>query len=202
MEVQIQELIDKIKADGVGEAEKNKAAILSTAQQQAADIVNAAKKEAEQLLTNAKADADKFKATGKQAIIQAGRDLILNLRSEITKIFDAILAREIQGSFSAEFLPRIIADLIHSWAEKGRTEVDVLLSVSDQEKIRDTILSLLRQEFKKGVEIKAAPDITAGFRISEKEGSAYYDLSDQGIAESLKPLLNAGLAACIDEALK
>lgn len=201
MEVQIQELIDKIKNEGVAEAEKSKADILQAAEDQAAALVNDAKKEAEKIVSEARREADKFHATGKQAVIQAGRDLILNLKAEITRLFNGILDREIARALDRDTLKTVLVNLLRTWGEKGGEDLEVLLSPGDKEALGDYLLAQLKDTFKKGVEIKATPDINAGFRISEKNGSAYYDLTDQGLGESLKPLLNTTLADCVQQAL-
>ena len=47
---------------------------------------------------------------------------------------------------------------------------------------------------KKGVEIMASSQLQAGFRVSEKGGSAYYDFSDRGITDVLMDFLNPKVA--------
>jgi V/A-type H+-transporting ATPase subunit E len=61
-------------------------------------------------------------------------------------------------------------------------------------------LSRLVEELKKGFELKPLPTLEAGFRIGLKDGSAYYDFSDQGIAEILAEYLNPRLSELMSQA--
>ena len=56
-------------------------------------------------------------------------------------------------------------------------------------------------EMKKGIVIKALPDIKAGFRIMEKDGTAYYNITEEGIAEFLGEYLNPKLAGLFTQTL-
>ena len=50
MELQIQDLVDSIKRDGIAEAEKRAAEIVSDAQEKASELVRNANKEAQRLI--------------------------------------------------------------------------------------------------------------------------------------------------------
>jgi V/A-type H+-transporting ATPase subunit E len=52
----------------------------------------------------------------------------------------------------------------------------------------------LSEELKKGVVLKPVAHIDAGFRVGEKNGSAYYDFTAGGVAEILAEYLNPRLA--------
>jgi V/A-type H+-transporting ATPase subunit E len=55
---------------------------------------------------------------------------------------------------------------------------------------------------KKGIELKPFPELQAGFRIAMKDGSAYYNFSDQGIAEILAEYMNPRIAEIVQEAVE
>jgi len=60
----------------------------------------------------------------------------------------------------------------------------------------------LAGEFKKGVELKSNRKLTSGFRISNKEGSVYYDFSAEAVAGLFSTYLNPKLAEILKEASK
>ena len=70
----------------------------------------------------------------------------------------------------------------------------------DLEKLEKQLKSRLAGELKKGVELKPFPEIEAGFRIAMEDGSAYYNFTDQGIAEILAEFLNPKIAEIVQEA--
>ena len=108
MEVQVKELIDRIKSEGIKEAEKKAKEIEGEAHKNAQSIIADANKKAQEIVENAKAEAEKFEITGKHALTQAGRDLILTLRSEITAIFDTLIGKEIKESLTTDVLKEVI----------------------------------------------------------------------------------------------
>jgi V/A-type H+-transporting ATPase subunit E len=55
---------------------------------------------------------------------------------------------------------------------------------------------------KKGVELKADRNLASGFRIANKDGSAYYDFSAESAAEMLSAYLNPRLSEILKTAVK
>ena len=71
MDIQLQELIDKIKKDGVTAAEKTAAEIVEKAQKEADSKIAAAEKKAEELIKNAKAEIERLEKASNDAVTQA-----------------------------------------------------------------------------------------------------------------------------------
>ncbi len=199
MDVQLKELIDKIKTEGVGEADAQAKQIIDDAEHKSAEIIDRAKKEAGDILSKAKAEAAQFEKAGKEAVKQAGRDLILNIRTTLTKLFDSIIKNETSSAMSEEVLKDIIPKIIGSWTSGSEKGIDLLLSADDTKKLEKALLGKLSSEIKGGVEIKPHAGIKSGFRISEKGGDSYYDFTDEGIAENLIQHLNPVLSKIISE---
>ena len=80
MDVQLQELIDKIKRDGVASAETAAQKIISDAEAKAATIVKEAEEKADGILKSAKAETERMEKASEDAITQAGRNLIISFR--------------------------------------------------------------------------------------------------------------------------
>ncbi len=197
MEAQLKELIDKIKTEGVAEAEEKAKQILQEAERQAAGIISGAKKEAERTASAAGKEAERTEQAGKEALKQAGRDLVLNLKGSVTKLFESIVNREIKAALTEDALQKILIELIHAWQKEKKSDIEILLSAQDYKKVKDGMLEKLAAEMKKGVEFKPLPEIQAGFRIGEKDGAVFYDFTDKGITEHLAQYLNPKLADCL-----
>jgi V/A-type H+-transporting ATPase subunit E len=199
MDVQLQELIDKIKSEGIKTAEQESARVLREAEHKANDIIADAHKEASSIIAKAKAEAHRFEQTAKEAVKQAGRNIILSLRTRVIEIFDAVIAEETKQAFSLKVLEEAIVSLIKAWNKERIPNLQVLLSASDLKKIEKQLKSRLAAELKKGVELKPFPELRAGFRIAMKDGSAYYNFSDQGIAEILAEYMNPRIAEIVQQ---
>jgi V/A-type H+-transporting ATPase subunit E len=202
MEVQLQELIDKIKSEGIAKAEKTGKQIRQKAEENAAALIADARKKAEAIVDAAKEKARKFEITGKKAVGQAGRDLLLKLKSDIVNVLDAVIKQEVKGTLTGDVLKEIITRLITAWADKGDADITILLSKSDRKMLEDHFHKKLSKKMKEGITFSSGQGVDAGFRIVEKDGSAFYDLTDKGIAEVLSQYLSPQLKECIENALK
>ena len=198
MEVQLEQLIEKIKKDGPENAEKKSEEIISGAEKKAAAVTAKARKEAEDILASAKKDADRIHHTGKEALKQASRDLLIDLRKEITGIFDRIIRDNVGKALSADSLKNILADTIKSWTENPAGDLAVLVSPKQTEELEKGLKTALAEEMKKGLEIRPASDIKAGFRISLKDGSVFYDFSDGELTEMISRYLNPGIRKILE----
>ncbi|HAE22710.1 MAG TPA: V-type ATP synthase subunit E [Spirochaetaceae bacterium] len=200
MDIRVQELLDKIKRDGVEHAEAEAAKIRAGAEEARAAILEAAKKEAKAIVDKAKADAARDEASGRAALKQASRDLVLAFRGEVEKALGAIVRADVEASFNAETLKKALPGILEAWAKDGRDELAVLVPEKDLEGLNAYFKDKLAAQFKKGVELKPLKNSKAGFRISEKDGAAYYDFSAEAVAGMLGAYLNAQLAAIMAEA--
>ena len=82
MEIQLQELIDQIKKDGVAVAETEANNIVDSAKAEAEKIIADAKAQAEKILADAKIENERMVKSSDDAIRQAGRNLLISFREE------------------------------------------------------------------------------------------------------------------------
>lgn len=199
MDAQLQEIIETIKNEGVKNAEARQQEIIDNANSKAQSIIEDAKKEAESIVSNAKAEAQKHEASGKAALQQAGRDLVLTVRSEIEKLFDKVVHEATGEALTGEKLADAIVAALSNWDESKVGDLQLLLPEKSQKEVEEGLKKRLADAMKQGVEIKPVQSIQAGFRISTKDGSAYYDFSDEGIAEMLSAFVSPRLAELLQQ---
>ena len=202
MDVQLKELIETIKTEGVREAEVQSAEILKNAETRSREIVEQARREADRILSEAKAEAVKFEASGREALKQASRDLLLKMEAQVLKFFDAIIKDEAVSAFSGKILEESVVTIIKEWSSGDSSDLAVLLPQAEYEKLEKSLKSRLADKMKEGVEIKPFSGISAGFRISAKDNSSYYNFTAQGLAEMLAEFLNPRLSSIMKEAVK
>ncbi len=201
MEVQLKELIEKIKIDGVKDAEVKAAGIVKDAEAKAEEIVAKAKKEASRIIAGAKEEAVKSEQSGREALKQAGRDLVLNLQTKITDLFNIIIKKEVTAAMDEKVLAETIVKLIGSW-KNGTDNLQVLLSEKDYRNVENVLRTKLADQIKKGFEVKASKNLDAGFLVSVKDGSAYHNFSAEGISEVLSEYLNPRISSLLNEGVK
>jgi V/A-type H+-transporting ATPase subunit E len=193
MEIQLQELINKIKKDGIESASEEAARVRREAEAEARRIVEAAKKEADGIIAAGKQDAERSEKAGVAALEQASRNLVLAFKGEIQTLLDKIVTRETAAAYSDDVLKAALPELLKNWTSKGGA-VDVLLPEEQLKKLQSWFGDKLAAELKGGVELRADRNLGAGFKIANKDGSAYYDFSAESVAELLSAYLNPRLA--------
>jgi V/A-type H+-transporting ATPase subunit E len=200
MEVQLQELLDKIKNEGVKAAEAEAARIREEAEKRSRDAIQRAEQQAAEIVARAREEAARFEQTSREAVKQAARNAILGVRQGVVGIFDALLARETREALSAQNLTEVIVALVKAWPEKQIASLEALLPPEDLKKLEKGLKARLVEELKKGFELKPLAALEAGFRIAMKDGSAYYNFTDQGIAQILAEYLNPRIAGLMSQA--
>jgi len=202
MEIQVQELIEKIKKDGINIATEEAGRIKAEAENEARRIVESAKKEADNIVTNGKLEAQRSEKAGIAALEQASRNLILAFRDEVQVLLNKIVNDNVSANYKEDVIKTVLPELLKTWAAKGSGDLAVLLPENVLSKVEGFFKEKLAGELSKGVELKSNRKLSSGFHISNKEGSAYYDFSAEAVADLLSTYLNPKLASILKEASK
>jgi V/A-type H+-transporting ATPase subunit E len=202
MDIQLQELIDKIKKEGIESAQTAAAKLKAEAQAEAKRIVEEAKREAQGIIAQGKADAERSEKAGIAAVEQASRNLVLAFKGEIQGLLDKLTAEAVASSYSGDIIKEILPDLIKNWTAKNTDSLSVLLSEGDLKKLDTAFKTKLTSVLKGGVDLKAGKNLGGGFHIAEKDGSAFYDFSVESVANLLSAYLNPKLAETLKGAAK
>ncbi len=203
MDVQLQELIDKIKKDGVTSAENSAQEIISKAEKQAAEIVAQAEAKADGIIKTAKKETTRMEKASEDAITQAGRNIILSFRDSVTKELSALVTAETAKAYSKDLLAKLIPETVKAWCEKtDAADVSVLLGPKELKELETGLRAALKSQIAKGMTIKADKTLANGFRIGIKNGEAFYDFSAESVANLFSSYLNPRTAALMKEAAK
>lgn len=201
MEIQLQDLLDQIKKDGVAAAETEAAAILDAAKAEAEKIVADAQQQADKLLANAKAENARMAQSGEDAIRQAGRNLLISFRESVSRELTAITGQAVSAVYSSEALAQLVIHAVESWAkDPNADDLAVILNTGDLQKLEETILAGLKEKMLQGVTLKANDNFDGGFRIAVNNGSAYYDYSAEAVVDMLSNYLSPKVTQLLKEA--
>ena len=181
MELQIGDLIASIRKEGIDAADQEAEKIVGEARKKAEDILAAANTEAKRLRESAQRDTELLKESANAEVSQAVRDAVLSFKSEIQSEYDKILSGEIRTALDDEALVKLIqAALAGEDASKYTAQIA---------NVTEGLRSKLAAEIESGLEIKPVKNIKAGFRLAAKDGSGYFDCSDEEITQMLAPYL-------------
>ncbi len=201
MEIQLQELIDQIKKDGVASAEAQAAEILANAKAEADGIVAQAKKDADAMILAAKAENERMTRASEDAIRQAGRNLLISFRESVNRELTALIEEGVTGVYSSEAFAGLLVNAVEAWAKNNHADsLTVLLKEQDLDALKTTLLAGLKAKMLTGVILKPSDDFDGGFRIVEQGGGAYYDYSAQAVVDMLSAYLSPRVSALMREA--
>ena len=201
MEIQLGELINQIKKDGVEAAETKAEAILSDAKAEAEKIVNDARLQAEKILNDAKAENERMVKSSEDAIRQAGRNLLISFRESVTRELNAIVNENVTAVYSSDKLAGLIVTAVENWSKKPDAEdVSVVLNSGDLKALEDNLIAALKEKMLSGVTLKANDNFDGGFHIASNDSGAYYDYSAETVVDMLSNYLSPRVTELLKEA--
>ena len=201
MEVQLQELIEQIKNDGVAAAEAEAKTIVDAAKADAAKLIADAQAQADKILAAAKAETERMTKSSEDAIRQAGRNLLISFRESVSRELETIVGENVAAVYSSDAFAELIISIVENWANKPDAEdIAVILNTQDLNKLEEILLSALKEKMLNGITLKANDNFDGGFRIAVNNGSAYYDYSTEAVVNMLSNYLNPKVTELLKEA--
>jgi V/A-type H+/Na+-transporting ATPase subunit E len=202
----VQELIARLRDDGVKAGQQQADKLIREAQEKAAKIVADAKAEAERLLQQARAKIQADETNAKESLRIAARDTELELESGLKKEFEShvrrLVAKEVRDE---KFLEQLLAALVCSTAAKIPQEqaLEVLLPESvfqtgdrddvteeGKERLKNFVRRATSDILREGVALLPASDLHGGIQVRLVGQDVVYDFSENALSELiLKHLL-------------
>ncbi len=201
MEIQLQELIEQIKKEGVEAAEAMAAAKLDAANEEANKIIADARAEADRIIKSAKEENSRLVRVSEDAIRQAGRNLLITFRESVNKELNAIAGENVKSVYSSDAVKELIIKAVEAWAKNGDTDdISLLLGEDDLKKLEENLVAALKEKMLSGVTLKANTGFDSGFGIAVDNGRVYYDYSAEAVIDMLSAYLNPRVTALLKEA--
>ena len=199
----VQELISRLRDEGVKAGREKSDQILHEAQEQASRIVAQAKAEAEEILSKARKEIETNKAAALESLRVAIRDTELKMEAEVKADFAAHVRRLVSVEMSdKEFLRQMILAIagmaVGDKAGEDKS-VEVLLpedlfetdeqgtrlTETSREHMRRLVLGISGDMLREGIEFKPSEDISGGMRVRLVGENLEIDLSDRAISDLL-----------------
>ena len=188
MAEELQNLLEKIKRDGVDKANAEAAAIVNKAKAEAAAIVKDAQAQAEAAKAAAKTQADQDAARAAETIRQAARDTVLKVESAVTTLLSALLTKSVDTALAD---PAVAAPLAAE-AVKALVKGDAAAEVAANGKL----VEALRAQLAAQANIKVVLDeaTQAGFTVKLDGGRVEHDFTGAVVTDALASRLRPDLA--------
>ena len=203
MEVQLQELIEKIKKEGVGAAEEKATQILKDAETKANSIISEAQEKADLIVKKAKEEEERFESASIASIRQAARNTIIAFRESLISQLDAIIKTESLNRYDEATLQKLIPEVVSSLIKPENAEgANVFLNEKSAKDLEKTLLAAFKAKLMEGINVLPDYNIKAGFKVSENGASSYCDFTNESVAEAFSSYLSPRLREVLKEASK
>ena len=179
MELQINDLVSAIKKDGIETANKEAESIISKAKDEAETIIANAKSEAQRVKDASEKEIKIFEDSARISADQAKRDAVLAVKSEVQALFEKLLSNDINKVLDEKLLAKLIIAAVNG--------EDVSAYAVEVQNVTDGLKAELANEIKNGLEIRASKNVHGGFKLAAKDGSGYFDCSDEELTNMLMP---------------
>jgi len=189
----VQELISRIRDEGVQAGQQESDRILKEAKAQAAKIISDAKAEAEITRAKATSEIEADKTAALEALRLAARDTNLELKSGVTSTFESYVKRLVTAEAAKkEVVKCILLVLARHAVEEFIEDKDLIVRISDNllgetdntdpRRVRETVLELSSDMLREGIELVPAADVTGGVRVQVVGEDLEIDLSDEAVS--------------------
>lgn len=179
MEMQINDLVSAIKKEGVEAANAEADKIIAEAKEKAAAIIAEAENKASAILKKAENDVEIFKESARTTAEHAKRDAMLFFEKSVQTEFEHLLEADIEKAVKGETLARLITAALADENPSNYT--------AEVAEVTEGLRGELAEKIRAGLEIKANPNVRMGFKLAAKDGSGYFDCSDEELTNMLAP---------------
>lgn len=200
MEIQLQELLERIHSEGIENAKQQAEEIIQKAHSEAAEIVARARRDAEEMQSEAIKRIDAMEAASRESLLQASRDTMIALRQSVQRFLDSAIRADVKKAFDEKMAAQVIPEVLKILSSGQSGDFEVLLPPEQFEKIDSSLSARLAKELSRGVSFKPYDAIDAGFRVALSGSSVQYDFSAESIAQMLSVRVNKLLSQYLKEA--
>ncbi len=196
----LQQLLDRIRREGVEKAETEAKAIVEAARKEAAETVAKAKAEAEGLRKEAEKDAKSFAQRAEQQVRQAMRDVNLQVAQDLENLVVNLLGADVRAAMADRAaVAGWVSQAVATYLKDGEKGVEVELGGKAAEwtsAIRDE----LRAKAAEGVRVEGSPAFPEGFTIRLAGGRVEQCFTAEAVTDALARLLRPQIADLLKKA--
>ncbi|WP_170759135.1 hypothetical protein [Ruegeria lacuscaerulensis] len=215
----VDELIDKLRNDGVAAGQTDAEKLRADARAEAAKILADAKREADEYQKKARSESDSYRAAGEEALNTAMRDAVLTMKAGLTDRFREDVERLVTKEMAdPDLLKQMILEVVGRAADEARLDgkVQVILpaKVATQEDIKQNaddiqsgkltkyVLGLTAEMLQEQVELHASDDTQSGICVRAEDQGVVLDLTDKAVASLLMQHLQPRFRAVLEGVIR
>jgi V/A-type H+-transporting ATPase subunit E len=194
----VQDLISRIRDEGVESGKQEAGRLVSEAQLQATRLVEDARTEVEELRKKAHAEIANEKNASLAALKLAARDMSLQLEADIVSAFEGYVKRLVSPALrDPELIQALVLVLAGHAVEKFVKDQEIRVFVSDvlfkeagesselDERAKQAVLGITGEILREGIELIPSSDVAGGARVQLVDENLEVDLTDETVHKVL-----------------
>ena len=168
MENKIQELTEKIYAEGVEKGNAEALRLVEEAKAQAAEILKKAEEESAALVAAAEKKAAELDANTRSEIALYGAQSVGALKSEVANIVtDSVVKAAVKEALAGDTMKMLIVKIAERWSANEA----IVISTAEAEELKAFFAAKAKALLDKGVEIRQVNGLKTSFSIAPADGS-------------------------------
>ena len=193
MQNKLQELTEKLYAEGLSKGKQEGEEILAKAKVQAEEIVAKAHAEATAIVAAAKKDAEDLKTKVESDVKMAASQSVAATKKDIeTLVVAKMTEAEVKNALtSADFVKEVVLAVAKGFNTEEPVDLEVVLPEALKKDLEGFVAKELANALKGNVEASFSKKIAGGFTIGPKDGSYFISFTDETfnalISEYLRP---------------
>ena len=193
MQNKLQELTEKLYAEGLSKGKQEGEEILAKAKVQAEEIVAKAHAEAAAIVAAAKKDAEDLKTKVESDVKMAASQSVAATKKDIeTLVVAKMTEAEVKNALtSADFVKEVVLAVAKGFNTEEPVDLEVVLPEALKKDLEGFVAKELANALKGNVEASFSKKIAGGFTIGPKDGGYFISFTDETfnalISEYLRP---------------
>ena len=171
MELQIHDLVSSIRKEGIDAANEQAEKIIADAKQKAEDIISKANADAKATTEAATREIETLREGAIENAEQAKRDAMISFKVDVLAEVDRILATKVREALNGETLGKLIKAVV----------------VGEDMSNYTAEVAAVTEDLRNGLDVRPVRSVSSGFRLAAKDGSGYFDCTDEEIMQLLMP---------------
>ena len=193
MQNKLQELTDKLYAEGLSKGKQEGEEILAKAKVQADEILAKAHAEAAAIVAAATKDAEELKTKVQSDLKMAANQSVAATKKDIeTLVVAKMTEAEVKNALtSADFVKEVVLAVAKGFNTEEPVDLEVVLPEALKKDLEGFVAKELANALKGNVEASFSKKVAGGFTIGPKDGGYFISFTDETfnalISEYLRP---------------
>ena len=191
MDTKLQELTEKIYAEGVERGRNEADQIVRQAKSEAETILERAKNDAEQVMTDARRRATELDTNTRSELKLFTQQAVNSLKTDIANLVtDRIVTNAVKAATSdAQFMQGIIRQIAEAWVRDGNVKIETAKAAELTAFFQANAAELL----KNGVTIVSSKDNRTSYTIAPEKGGFKVTMGDEELIAYFKEFMRPKL---------